>query len=267
MNDKLILILSFIILLFPLFINQFIGIANALDKTTVVTPINYINTSIIKKLIRSVFYKPNVGTNVFVLYWLMLFLSLFVNCLSWQSLLNEDYNISIYRFGFIIVLMSSLLLLLLRTESKRLNITDFFIEYHSFIIILILSLTICYQAERLQSYIFKLSSLFVICSIIFFYSVRVEKFLATKEYFKKYIFDIFRISLLFTVVSFGLKDFNEILIDYKLGLMFVIPSILTITFKAGYGRIINTKNNNINKYLERIIIITLNLFLLGGLLL
>lgn len=264
MNDKIFLSISFLILFLPFIVGQFIGIIYAIEKTTIKSPVSYINTSIVKIIVKSFGSKSKLDYKTYFLYGLILFLSLFVNSISWLSILSKSYILSIDTFLISIIGMAIIIALILQNSSKRLNITDFFIEYNSFIVILLLSSIICFQNNNANK-VLEAVSLFVILTTTFFYSLRIEKILAIKSYFIKYLFDIYRFSLISLVVSYELSSKSKLAIDYKAISIVILSIVLTVVYKFMYDRIINTKNNNINKYLERIIVIVLNIILLVSL--
>lgn len=264
MKDKIYLSISFLVLFLPLIVSQLLGIIYAVEKTTIKSPVSYINTSVIKIIVKSFGSQSKLDYKTYFLYVLVLFLSLFINSISWLSILSKNYTLTIDTFLISIIGMSIILALILQNSSKRLNITDFFIEYNSFIVILLLSSIICIHNNNINQ-IPEVISLFVILTTTFFYSLRIEKFLAVKSYFIKYLFDIFRFSLISLVVSYELSSKIKLSIDYKAILLILLSVVLTIIFKVMYDRIINSKNNNINKYLERIIVIALNIILLASL--
>lgn len=264
MNDKIYLSISFLILFLPLIVSQLIGITYTVEKTTIKSPVSYINISIIKIIIKSFGSQLKLDTKTYFLYALILFLSLFVNSISWLSLLSTSFTLSVETFIISTIGMSIILVLILQNSSKRLNITDFYIEYNSFIVILLLSSIICFQ-NNFKNPIPETISLFVILTTTFFQSLRIEKFLAIKSYLIKYLFDINRLSLISLVVSYKLSKIIKLSIENKAILIIVLSIVLTVILKVMYERIINTKSNNINKYLERIIVIALNIILLVSL--
>jgi hypothetical protein len=132
MNEQIVLALSFLILLFPFLINQFMGVINALGKTTINSPVSYINTSIIKVIVKSFSSKLKLDSFSYFIYFFILFFSLLANSLSWLAIFNEEYIVSIYSFSGSILLFAILISLTLKNSAKRLNITDYIIEYQNF---------------------------------------------------------------------------------------------------------------------------------------
>jgi positive regulator of sigma E activity len=97
---------------------------------------------------------------------------------------------------------------------------------------------------------------------IYFYSLRIEKFLAIKSFFTKYLNDIYRFSLIAIIMSYILSKKAGSTQDIKVLILILTSIFISIIYKLMFERVVNTKNNNINKYLERLIIIAMNILLM-----
>jgi len=264
MNNIIIFyILSSLILLFPLFISQFIGIINVLEKTTVKAPASYVNTSIAKLFVKSLFFKsPTNHINFFILFFLLL-TSLLSNTFVWFSI-GTYVSFDIVEFYILLLIQITILALYLINHSKRVNITDMFIEYGSFLLMLLVSFSIGMKAKMIGNAYYQGTNYMLLVSIIYLYSQRIEEILAISEYFKKYLLEIFRLSTITVFVFLTLKDFDGISIDLRIFIIVSFPLLFSTFLKVIYDKIINTKNNSVNKYLERWVLAFMNIFLLVG---
>lgn len=250
-------ILLSVLLVFSIFIPlvtwYLSNLIDLIDKSTIKSPVSYLNRSTLRALFKNAFYKTEVNATVLVSLFFLIVL-----CLSLANFVWAEYllilKLKIQVYFLLLFLIKVLLYNFYFYQAKRVNKTDMIIHLSNYLIFFLLSFSIFYQGLNSKILTMVVFGVFALINVDNFLIVRIEKLIATKSFYIKYIFELLRYTHTLCYLNVLMKSIPIVDSNWQILWLIILPVMVNFFIKLFYDRSINNKNLGENKKQDRLIV-------------